>query len=257
MGVYLYPAKNHSKQTVILSAGLGGHAHFWQPQLEALQENFQVLCYDHEGIAPDSAELPDGYNMQDMAQQVIDLLNQEQIERCHFIGHALGGFIGFEVARMEPSRIDKMIVINAWDRLSAHTQKCFSSRLALLEHAGVEAYVRAQALFLYPPFWICEHIDALILQENKLIAQFAPLSNVYKRLNALQQYQPDQTLPHIKQSTLVIVNQDDFLVPWQCGVQLFQLLPQAELYLMPTGAHASTVTRTDEINAQLLKFLNS
>lgn len=256
MSVYFYPCKGSTDKTVVLSSGLGGHAHFWQPQIEALTEHFQVLCYDQEGVFTDSPILPDDYTMLHLAEQLAEILQQKNLQNCHFIGHALGGFIGLELAKHHPELLDKLVLINAWDQLDAHTQKCFKTRIALLKHAGIEAYVRAQALFLYPPAWISTHADMLKAQEDKMIASFAPVENVLKRLNALQQYRPAITASEIENSTLVIVNQDDFLVPWQRGFALAKVMKHTELELLTSGAHASTVTETASINDILIKFLN-
>ncbi len=55
----------------------------------------------------------------------------------------------------------------------------------------------------------------------------------------------------------LIANQDDFLVPYQRSQQLQQCLPHSYLSLLDTGAHASTVTETDQVNQLILSFLIS
>lgn len=255
MTVEIYPCKNHSVQTVVLSSGLGGHANFWQPQIEALREYFQVICYDHEGIGSQSPELPENYSIQHLAEQLAKILKQHQQQNCHFIGHALGGFIGIELVRLYHELVNRLVLINAWDRLDSHTEKCFSTRIALLRYAGIEAYIRAQALFLYPPAWISAHSLQLNEQENKMIGIFAPLENVFKRLHALQNYQPFEVARQIQNPTLVLTNQDDFLVPWKRGLALAKLIKNAELELMPNGGHASTITQAQSVNEILIKFL--
>ncbi|GAF54221.1 possible hydrolase or acyltransferase RutD in novel pyrimidine catabolism pathway [Psychrobacter sp. JCM 18900] len=149
-----------------------------------------MICYEQEGVSPDSALLPDNYSMQDLAEQLIEILKQEELSNCHFVGHALGGFIGMEVAYKAPELLDKLVILNGWESLDPHTIKCFSMRTSLLQDTGVEAFVRAQAIFLYPPIWISDNIDTLTQKENKAIAHFAPVENVSTRLKALQAYQP-------------------------------------------------------------------
>jgi aminoacrylate hydrolase len=255
MSVYHFPCQQHSDQTVVLSSGLGGHAHYWTPQIQMLSQHFHVLCYDHEGIAADSAPLAADYSLQHLARQLAEILKQRQLSHCYFVGHALGAFIGLELARLDASLLDRLVLINAWEALDAHTNKCFEARLSLLQHAGVEAYVRAQALFLYPPQWISSHAEQIQAQEQQQIAQFAPANNVYARIAALRRYHAGQIAAQIAQPCLLLVNQDDFLVPWQRGVALAKQLPNAQLCLMPSGAHASNITQAAQVNAEILQFL--
>ena len=74
------------------------------------------------------------------------------------------------------ARLDSLIVINGWRTLSPHTRRCFETRLALLRHAGVEAFLRAQPLFLFPPDWIAAHDDALKAELAKALAKCSRVS---------------------------------------------------------------------------------
>ena len=55
MNYQLYPAFNASQEYVVFSSGLGGHGQFWQPQIAAFQQAYNVLIYDHEGCHADNA----------------------------------------------------------------------------------------------------------------------------------------------------------------------------------------------------------
>lgn len=247
---------------VVLSSGLGGHGTFWQPQLAFLQQYFNVLVYDQEGCHANATTLPEDYSMQNMAQQLMQILQQANIQQFHFIGHALGGHIGIELARIitEQAGYLKMLslsCINAWDRLDAHTQKCFQTRICLLANSGAEAYVRAQALFLYPPQWISDHIDALTQAENAQLDNFPPTENVLARLGALQRFQVERAHVEALQQVRMhyLANIDDFLVPVQKSTDLRQAIGHGKLSLFDTGAHASTQTQSTQMNQALLDFL--
>ena len=50
MNVQIFLSHIEDADYVVLSSGLGGHAQFWQPQIQDLQTKFHVLTYDQEGI---------------------------------------------------------------------------------------------------------------------------------------------------------------------------------------------------------------
>ncbi|MBK0064316.1 MULTISPECIES: pyrimidine utilization protein D [unclassified Acinetobacter] len=261
MNYQLYPALNESQEYVVFSSGLGGHGQFWQPQIAAFQQTYHVLIYDHEGCHADSRLLPESYSFGDLAEQIKNLLLQLNIHRFHFIGHAIGGFIGIELMQLlDASELDmqSLTVINGWADLDPHTLKCFQTRLALLEHAGIAAYVAAQALFLYPPSWISQYYLDIEQQEQKQQRDFPPIQNVIRRIAALMHFQitPEHLAKLAQRPVLLIANQDDMLVPYHQSLKFWKLVPQAHLYLMAEGGHASTVTQTPLINHQILKFLH-
>jgi aminoacrylate hydrolase len=197
-----------------------------------------------------------------MARQILDLLISHNIREFHFMGHALGGHIGMQLATYQVDKAFKLFsltMLNAWGELDAHTQKCFEARTSLLLNGGAEAYVRAQALFLYPPHWISTHLDPLTEAENKQLLVFPPIQNVLARLQAVQAFKLETEHQQALKDVPIhlITNQDDFLVPYQRSQQLQQCLPHSHLSLLDTGAHASTVTETDQVNQLILSFLIS
>lgn len=253
---------NPQADYVVFSSGLGGHATFWQPQINVFQQHFNVVLYDQEGCHAGATPLPEDYSMQQMAEQLLNILLDAEISSFHLVGHALGGHIGIELARLIaqqnlPLKMKSLTPINAWNELDPHTHKCFQARISLLKNSGAEAYVRAQALFLYPPQWISTHIEQLTQAENAQLNQFPAHENVLARLNALQQFKVGhahvEALAHTRMH--YVANQDDFLVPVQKSADLKQQIGHGQLSIFTEGAHASTHTQTAQINQALLDFL--
>jgi aminoacrylate hydrolase len=241
--------------TIILSAGLGGLGHFWRPQLEALGAHHRVIVYDQRGTGTNAGELPDDYSIAHMADDVITVLDDAGVASGHFAGHALGGLVGLELARRAPSRLASLILVNAWARVDSHTRRCFEARTALLKHVGVEAYVRAQPIFLYPAAWLSEHEDIVRKEEAAGIAHFQGADNLLKRLSALLAFDATSDLGDIQAPTFVAASRDDVLVPFTRSQQLAGNLPNATLWLTPEGGHAFTATDPAPFNAAMLAFL--
>ncbi len=241
--------------TVMLSAGLGGLGHFWRPQIEALAARHRVIVYDQRGTGASAGELPDDYSIAHMADDVVAVLDHAGIPSCHFVGHALGGLVGLELARRDPSRMASLVLVNAWARVDSHTRRCFEARTALLKHVGVEAYVRAQPIFLYPAPWLSEHEDSVRKEEAMGIAHFQGADNLLRRLSALLAFDVTSDLGTIDTPTFVAASRDDVLVPFTRSKQLTGSLPNATLWLTPEGGHAFTVTDPVPFNAAMLAFL--
>jgi aminoacrylate hydrolase len=241
--------------TVLLSSGLGGAAHYWTPQIPALAEHFRVIAYDQTGTGRSPGELPETYSIADMAAEVATLLDSLNIQKTHFIGHALGGLIGLQLALTRPAMIDRLIVVNAWAKTHPHTLRCFAARKSLLLNTGIPAYVAAQPLFLYPAAWLASRQDWLAEQDAAALAHFPPPQTVLRRIAAVEAFDITAQVPNIQAPTLVIATRDDILVPSPCSIALADDLPNGSLTLLDQGGHACNITDPEGFNALATEFL--
>jgi aminoacrylate hydrolase len=242
-------------ETIVLSAGLGGAGAFWQPQMAALNARFRVISYDQRGTGRNTEALPDNYSIGHMADDVIAMLELLGISKCHFMGHALGGIVGLEIALRKPSLLGKLVLVNAWAKADSHTARCFAVRKHLLLNTGVEAYVQAQPIFLYPAAWLSQNAERVAQEEKHGIAHFQGADTILKRIGALLAFDVSGRLNDIRVPTLVAVSRDDVLVPWTASQILADGLPDAELWMVREGGHGFTVTEPDAFNARMLSFL--
>lgn len=242
---------------VVLSSGLGGAAHYWAPNIAALARDFRVIAYDQRGTGRSPGELPEGYSIADMAAELGGLLDTLGVARCHFIGHALGGLIGLQVALSRPALLDRLAVVNAWARTHPHTLRCFAARKSLLLNTSVAAYVAAQPLFLYPPNWMAARTAWLAEQDAAGVAHFPPVETVLRRIGAVEAFDVSDQLSRIGAPTLVIATRDDMLVPSLCSVALADGLADARLEVLETGGHACNVTDPDAFDLLVGTFLRT
>ncbi|PCD00684.1 pyrimidine utilization protein D [Halopseudomonas pelagia] len=255
MHIEFHGRQDATAPTLVFSSGLGGAAHFWSPQLATLGDHYRLVLYDQSGTGRSPATLPEGYGIDCMADELCELLAEHGVDDYHFVGHALGGLVGLAMAMRRAPGLRSLTLMNAWASASPHTARCFSVRKQLLAGAGPAAYVEAQALFLYPPTWIADHIQQLQAEDLKHVAGFPPVENLLRRINALLTFDPGEALRGIAQPTLLIANRDDMLVPWTCSEELKQLLPDARLKTFDYGGHASSVTCAEIINQTVCDFI--
>lgn len=241
--------------TLVLSSGLGGSARFWAPQLPMLSERYRVVVYDQAGTGRSPADLAEGYSIASMAEELLQMLDSIGVRRCHFIGHALGGLVGLELALQRPQLLQSMVLINAWSSPNPHSARCFAVRKKLLLGSGPAAYVEAQALFLYPADWIAGHSAQLAEDEAHALAHFPTTDNLLRRIDALLAFDIEDRLAQINTPTLLIANRDDMLVPWQRSQHLATQMTAAQWVLLEYGGHASSVSDAEPFNRVLLDYL--
>jgi aminoacrylate hydrolase len=253
----IHGRQNVDAPTLILSSGLGGSGRFWAPDLPVLSERFRVITYDHAGTGRSSATLPDGYTIRHMAEELAGLLDSLEVSSCHLIGHALGGLVGLELAVMRPELLQSQVLVNAWSSPNPHSARCFAIRKKLLLDSGPEAYVQAQALFLYPADWIAANSEKLAADEAHALAHFPSADNLLRRIRALETFDIEARLASIKTPTLLIANRDDMLVPWQRSRHMARQLPSSRFVLLEYGGHASSVSDPEPFHHAVLEHLSA
>jgi len=239
-------------QVVILSPGMGGSSSYWAPNLPALSERYRVLLYDHRGTGRSDRSLLGEVSVGTMADDVLGLIAELDIQHPHFVGHALGGVIGLELGMRD--QVGKLVIVNGWGESDPHFERCFETRLELLRKSGVAAYVRAQPIFLYPANWISANIGQLDVEAEHQIAQFQPVENLEKRIAAARAF---EIWFDMVWDVLVIASADDMLVPSNASKKLAASLTGAEYVEMKWGGHACNVTDPETFNRLVLDFLGS
>jgi aminoacrylate hydrolase len=245
---------------ILLSSGLGGSAHYWVPQFEALGTHYKIIAYDQRGTGRSPDTLPEGYAVADMAAEAGALLDSLGITECDIMGHALGGLIALQLALDRPALVRRMVLVNAWAKTHPHTIRCFQARKSLLLNDGIPAYVAAQPLFLYPAWWLATRQAWLEEQDASGITHFPPVDVALRRIAAILAFDLQSEIPKITAPTLAIAARDDVLVPSTCSEQLGNLFPKGLLpngmpWIMEAGGHACNVTLPIPFNAQVVSFL--
>lgn len=166
-------------------SGRGGG--YWLAQRAALEEQYQLVSYDHNGTGENAGPLPADYSLATMAGELFSALQAAGIARFALVGHALGALIGLQLALDRPEAVSALALVNGWLSLSPHTRRCFQVRERLLHAGGAQAWVEAQPLFLYPAEWMAARLPRLEAEDALAISHFQGKENLLKRLQALKQ----------------------------------------------------------------------
>jgi aminoacrylate hydrolase len=256
-GLYFEQHGKSDAPPLILSSGLGGSAQYWQPNIAALAAHFHVIAYDHRGTGRSDRALPHVVKVDNFANDIRALMDALDIPKAHLVGHAAGGVAGLVLALKAPERLAKLIIVNGWAKADPHFLRCFEARLNLLRHAGVEAFLRAQPIFLYPANWISEHSAALDAELAHQLTDFPGIATMEKRIAALAAFDISDRLGTFKTPMLALAAADDMLVPASCSHTLANHIPACEFALMEWGGHACNVTDPATFNRLVLEFLRS
>src|SRR5688572_6329656 len=97
----LYYEDTGQGEPLLLVPGLSGRGSFWVNQVTEFARDFRVVVHDHRGTAR-STHSRIRYSVEQMADDVLRLMDALGIETAHLVGHSTGGAIG-QVLALEHS----------------------------------------------------------------------------------------------------------------------------------------------------------
>jgi len=111
-GVEFHYAEAGSGDEVVLCLhGWPQHWYEWRHLMPALADRYRVIAPDLRGFGWSEAP-EDGYEKENLADDVLAILDQLGIERVKLVGHDWGGWIGFLLCLKAPQRFDRYLSLN-------------------------------------------------------------------------------------------------------------------------------------------------
>jgi pimeloyl-ACP methyl ester carboxylesterase len=96
-------------EPLLLIHGLGYARWGWEPVVDSLAEQHDVVLFDNRGIGESDA--PNGlYSVRMLAEDAVAVLDAAELERAHVLGTSLGGMVALQVALDWPERVDRLVL---------------------------------------------------------------------------------------------------------------------------------------------------
>ncbi len=251
----LYFETAGSGPPLLLVPGLAGSAHFWRLQVPQLAQNFTVVLHDHRGVGRSSRDAID-YSIEQMAGDVLALMDHLGIERTALVGQSTGGAIGQYLAAVHPHRLSRLVLSSTWTHADGYFRRQFELRRDMLRGAGgIDIYTRTGTLLVYPPDWLRDHDAEIATAEARSIADAPPVEILLSRIDALLRFDGRALAPRIACPTLVTAALDDRVTPPYFSRALAQAIPGARLVLLNEGGHFLPLVEPERYTEALLTFL--
>jgi len=221
--------RSGSGTPIVLMHGFPLDHSMWDGLLPQLQDA-DVIAPDLRGFG-ESAVVDGAYSIEDMADDVIGLLDALKIEKAALVGHSMGGYIALAAARKYAGRIASLGLVATQALADAPERK--AGRYATAEQVGAQGSVvvadaMAPKLSANP-----EHIARL----RELILRQPP-AGVMGALSAMAE-RPDSTgiLPTLGFPVVIVHGLADLLIPPDRSQEMKTSIPRATLLEIPNAGH--------------------
>ena len=239
---------------LILSNSLATDRSMWRPQMAALSRSRRVLRYDTRGHGrSDSAEPP--FTLEQLAGDVISLMDHLRINRAEFMGLSLGGMTGLQLAVDHPSRISRLVCADARADSPAAYREIWDGNIGRLHSDGIGVLCEPTMerwftdAFLNSP----EHSE-LLDGVRAMIRGTTP--HGYEGVGrVLQQLDLLRRLPAIVCPVLYVVGEFDMAAPVATMQSMSDTTPEGRLVVIPGAAHLSNIEQPGLFLEAVSEFL--
>lgn len=240
---------------VVLVQGLGAEKNSWNLQRAALALRWRTIALDNRGAG--RSDKPEGmYDLEQMADDVIAVLDHAGVESAHVVGLSMGGAISQIVALKHPSRVRSLTLVATACRNHEWREELLASWAETAATDGMTSLGKEAARWMIGPRSFRRLVPALgWLGPLQL---FNPAGAFVSQVRAILRTPGTELhdeLANITCPTMVVVGNQDILTPRGDAEEIASLIPTAELVVISGGAHGLIIEHATTFNRILLDFL--
>ena len=234
---------------IVFSNSLGTKYSMWQPQIDALQKDYYVICYDTRGHGASSA--PKGpYSIEQLGTDVIQLLDHLNIKKASFCGISMGGLTGQWLAIHHPDRFNHVIVCNTAAKIGQ--AQAWSERAALVREQGLKPIADTAATRWFTEPFILSN-TAIVQSLSNDLGAGSP-EGYASCCEALAKADVREELTSIQVPVLIIAGQQDPVTTVQDGQYMLDRIRNAQLFEI-NASHISNIEQPEAFNQAVLNFI--
>jgi len=251
-GINIHYRIEGSGPWVTLSHSLSCDLTLWDELAAALAPSFTVLRYDTRGHGNSSA--PEGaYSFDQLAADVVGLLDVLDVESTHFLGLSMGGMIGQHLALAAPQRVDKLVIASSTSRIPPEAGPLWDERIATVRAQGCAAMVEGTLARWFTPGFRAARPE--VMQRIGSLIAHTPAAGYIGCAGAIRTLDITARIAAIAAPTLVIVGADDPGTPPAMSEVIAAAIPGARLEIIPSASHICCIEQPEIFNRLVRDFL--
>ncbi len=215
---------------LVLFGSLGTPLAMWDRQLP-LAERMRLIRVDGRGHG-ESPSPPGPWEIEDLARDVLELMDALALERAHFCGLSLGGMVGMWLGANAPERIDRLVLMCTAAYMPPASM--WEERIETVRAAGSVAPLADATLGR----WLTPQADPKTVAWIRSMFLATSAESYAECCGAIERMDLRDSLPRVRARTLVISGADDPSTPPERQRLIAESIPAARHAVVEHAAHS-------------------
>ena len=252
--VALFHRDSGAGRPVVLVHAIGCDHRMWDSLERSLGSSHRVIAVDARGHGR-SPVPPRPYTLEELAGDVVALLDRLGIERADYVGLSMGGMVGQALALKHPSRLGRLVIACSTSSYGPEGRPNWQARIKAVEQGGLEGIRDMVASRYFSDGFRAAHPDIV----KKVMDRFVqtPREGYLGCCDAIAQLDYAKDLARVKAPTLVVAGELDAGTPVAMSEAIARGIPGARLEVIPGAAHLAAVEAPEAFDAAVGRFLEA
>ena len=225
----------------------------WRPQIERAPTGWRFVAPDLPGFG--ASVLPAARSMEAMAREVLNVLDEQGIERAVIGGASMGGYVTFALYRLAPERFAGMLLADT--RATADNDQQKDARRRMIEMVRDKGPVAVADEMMPKLLGATSHRERPdVVSSVRGMIEGSSRDAIAGAVEAMMN-RPDSRplLPNIAVPTLVVCGAEDLLTPPADSEALRDAIAGSRLVVIPKAGHLSSLEAPEKFSLVLNAFL--
>jgi len=255
-GVRIHYEDIGSGSPVVLGHSFLCSGEMWGPQVGPLSDRFRVINVDERGHGR-SGSLTNGFDLYDMVDDVVAVLDDVGVDQAVWAGLSIGGMVAMRAAITVPDRVAGLILADTHAGAETTYKKLKYRAMALgVKTVGIRPFLPAVSKLMFGITTQRQNPELVMAWRERFASADVPsmllgLDALVKRDSVVD------GLRSVEVPSLVIVGKEDVSLPPALSREIADTLPNASIFVIPEAGHLSALEKPEAVTEAMLGFLGT
>ena len=249
-GIHFTDEGDKEGPAFVFANSLGTDLRIWDGFLQNFPSGYRIIRFDKRGHGlSDVAEKE--FEIEDLANDIIEILDEKKIRDCVFVGISIGGLIGLQVVLNRPDLVKAFVFSNSSAKL--RNAAFWDQRMNYINKVGLEDVGDAILEKWFSKEFIQNNPEELVAWKNMLTR--TPQKGYLNCCQVLRNSDLRERLTEVNVDTLVISGSEDGAIPPEDVIEGTKGLPNAIYETLNGAGHLPCIEKPDAYRELIFSFL--